>query len=471
MKKIILICFLLTVFFVSYLPVKDTDFGWHYRCGNEALTQGKLCTSNTFSYFLPDYKAYYPSFTYDIMLAALYNTFGFTGVALVGGMIMSLAGYLFLKIIHSPDWMKMTSFLTVIALSQTVFAQGLRPQLITFMFCILTLFLIEKIAAGKQKYFYFFPPLFLLWVNTHIGFFTGATILGFFCIGQLWERKHIKEIIITGTLSLMATLMNPFGFNVYVELMKHSTAKLDTMIAEWVPPDMFHIVLISLCGLFLLVLIFREKPFSIYKILLTIFFGLLAFTARRNLPLFYTVFFYILLNSQQVKKIVARFSHLKTWQDVLLPFAITFALLAAFIRIPETTSFNTSWQNYCDKNIVAYPCEALDKYPQLAGNVFAMYESGGFLIWQKPEIKVFSDGRMPAWYDEDGESPYAVFLRILQTQPGWNEQLKKLKTDYIMIPPATFMGVELQQNSKKHGWTEVYRDERVVIYKNAASTM
>jgi hypothetical protein len=95
-----------------------------------------------------------------------------------------------------------------------------------------------------------------------------------------------------------------------------------------------------------------------------------------------------------------------------------------------------------------------------------MYEWGGFLIWQKPNVKVFVDGRMPAWKDENGKSPYQIFLEIIQTQPGWNEKLNQLKTDYILISNGTFLNLLLQKEANKYRWQPVYRDDIAVIYKN-----
>lgn len=100
------------------------------------------------------------------------------------------------------------------------------------------------------------------------------------------------------------------------------------------------------------------------------------------------------------------------------------------------------------------------------GNIFNTYEWGGYLIWKLPKMKVFVDGRMPAWKDDFGRYPYAVFLAILQTQPGWNEELRRNKTDYILISPGTFLDLLLQKESKTYGWQEIYRDKIAVLYQN-----
>jgi len=61
-KKILITFFLLSIFFAAFLPVKDTDFGWHYRCGKEIWYNPKICLANNFSYFLENYQSYNPHF-------------------------------------------------------------------------------------------------------------------------------------------------------------------------------------------------------------------------------------------------------------------------------------------------------------------------------------------------------------------------------------------------------------------------
>ena len=86
MKKVILVLFCLTALVFGFQATKDTDFGWHYRCGKELLA-GHPCLENNYSYFLPDYKSYYPSFVYDTVLAISYDRFGFAGLSLLNSII------------------------------------------------------------------------------------------------------------------------------------------------------------------------------------------------------------------------------------------------------------------------------------------------------------------------------------------------------------------------------------------------
>jgi len=461
MKKTVIFLFFISIFLLSFFPVKDTDFGWHYRCGKEFLTFSNLCLKNNFSYFLFDYKSYYPGHFYDIFLTFIYDRFGFIGLSLIGSIIFTLVAFIWLKLLKTDLWIKITSFYGIFFLSANVFSLGFRSQLITYLFFLLLLLILEKSEKNKN-YLFTLPPLFFLWVNSHIGFFIGLIVLGFFVFHHfLRSPLKMKWLLFVFLLSFFATLMNPFGVNVYQEILNHASSPLNKMIAEWVEPPFWQSILIIASTLTGLSAILRQKYKFIFNILLILFFSFLALKVRRNLPFFYTSFFYVFLNNLSLK-----FNFSKKLNEITVPILTSLIILVAIIHIPKTIRFDTSWNEYCYKGLSVLPCQALKKYPQLSGNVYAMYEWGGFLIWQKPKIKIFVDGRMPAWKDENGKSPYQVFLDIIQTQPGWNEKLNRWKTNYLLITNGTFLDLLLQKEAGKYHWRQMYRDEVAVVYKN-----
>ncbi len=456
MKKIVVILFLISVFFINFLPVRDSDFGWHYRCGKEFLTSGSLCIKNNFSYFLPNYQAYYTGHLYDIIIAFIYDHWGFLGISFVGSIVFTLAALIFIKLINNIKLGFVTYFISFV-LSYSILSLGFRPQIITYLFLLILLLLLK---LKNKRLFFFIPILFLFWVNLHIGFFIGLFVLVFFVF---YENKGIdrSQKLFIIFISFLTTLINPFGINVYREIFNHLTSPLGQMIAEWVRPSPLHLFLIISLTIIGLIIIIKKKPINLFYLLILIFFSLLSLNARRNLPFFYPVFFYVIQDS---------FKDLKNLEwvhyEILIPVLFSMIIFVLIIYIPKTIKFDTSWIEYCQKGQIAYPCQAIEKFPQLIGNVFNTYEWGGFLIWQKPSIRVFVDGRMPAWKDENGKSPYQVFLDIIQTRPGWNEKLNRWKTNYLLITNGTFLDLLLQKESIKYNWHEVYRDDIAVIYKN-----
>ncbi len=446
MNKATVLLFIFSVFLINFLPVKDTDFGWHYRCGKES------CIKNNFSYFLPDYKAAYPSFIYDKSLAFVFDRFGFVGTSLTGALVITVAALIFAQL---TNWY---FFYLLLFLSWPVFNLGLRSQIITYLFFLLTLFILKK-TKENRNWLFIFPLLFFIWVNTHIGFFIGLFIFLFFLIDRFIPLSHDRNRVVMIFLSsVIVTLLNPFGINVYYEIINHFTSPLVAMIAEWTEPFVWQkILIISLTAIYFFITI-KKKNWSLFNTLLIVFFAVLAFKGIRNLPFFYTVYFYAI--TPFIKEKLTRLSM------IFWPALVSLTIFAGIINIPKTIDFDTSWNIYCNKGLSVYPCQAIKNYSPLTGNVYAAYEWGGFLIWQKPQIKVFADGRMPAWKDEQGKSPYQAYLEIIQTQTGWNEELNKLKTNYLLINNGSFLDLLLQKEADKYHWQETYRDNIAVIYRN-----
>ena len=150
--------------------------------------------------------------------------------------------------------------------------------------------------------------------------------------------------------------------------------------------------------------------------------------------------------------------------DAALP-VLAAALIFASWRIPATLAANTSWSTYCSTK---YPCNAVNYLKtQPSGHIFAMYEWGGFAIWQLPKDKVFVDGRMPAWSTSNNESPYTTYLNIIQAREGWSKTLDEYSTDYLLISVGSFLDLELADNAAKWDYTELYRDNLAVVYKRS----
>ncbi len=464
MNRLLLLLFCLIFFLLAFVPSLDTDFGWHYRCGHELITRGKPCLENTFSYYLSDYKAFNPSFLYDVFLAATYDSFGFNGVSILGAAIITLCGFLFMKIASGDLFVKGVAFIIIYLSSSVVFDLGLRSQFVTYLLFLLLLWLMQKVNEGKEKYLIPVPFLFLVWVNSHVGFFIGIPVLGSYILNSIIKKGAFKiqtvRLVAVGVISIVATFINPFGHLAYLEVLRHATSPLASLIAEWVPPDMATKLIIIVLYFVTVGIASHRRKVSIPFLLLLTLFTLLSLGARRNIPFFATMSALTVLYALPSKNM--RFPH-----EITVPLLLAAAVGVAVIRIPQTLTSHT-WQKYCSNRVTNYPCLLLSKYPNLEGNIFANYEWGGFLVWQRTENKVFIDGRMSAWRGEDGTNPYSVYLSIIQTQPGWDTILKKTGTDYLLISPNTFLDILLKEQGNTYGWKQIYSDSSTVLYQKTS---
>ncbi len=469
MKKVLPIIFLFSVFVYGFLPVKDTDFGWHYRCGNEFLTHGSLCIKNTFSYYLPNYVSNNPSFIYDIVLAFVFNHFGFSGVSFLGSIITTIIAFVFLKLTKGNLILKIIAFYCIFILSDLVFNLGLRSQIVTFFYFLLTIWFLQLSCQRSFKFLFFIPILMFIWVNTHVGFFVGLIVLACFHLDLLYQlaiRHDRKRSLLSFIFPLIflasfaATLINPFGLHVYKAILDHATSPLGTMIAEWVAPPWWHLIAMVIGTIFVTFFMLKNKKFSLFYWSLLVFSLIISFQARRNLPFFYVVFFIVILDN-----IPQRLNGISFPGQFLGTIGFTLVVFLAIVRLPSTWQFDTRTLAYCN----GYPCDVMTKYPNLTGNIFTHYEWGGYFIWQYPKLKPFVDGQMPAWKNNQSQSPYEVYLSIMQAQPGWNELLDKYKTNYILVNNGTFIDDAIRQNLQTLNWKEIYRDATRVLYQHVGS--
>lgn len=473
---------LIAVFLLFFLSPIDTDLGWHLRYGEYFLQTGKILKENEFTYFLADYRWINPFVLYEIFTAAIYKLGGLTGLSLAYAGLMTMTFGLYSRISPKLPFVNLLTFFIITGTSWHVFSLGLRAQIFSFLGLII-LFLVVCKKPLASLLLFLFPSLFLVWSNTHGGFVLGLAVLGLAVVSAIikaairmckpiphrgWKRSFTPVLLlVSAVLSAAAVLINPYGVGIYKEALRHAQYPLDKLIAEWVPPSHESKVLIVVTALLVAFLVINStNKQKFFWISVSVLFAVLTFKARRFMPYF---------GLAAALAVVTSYEHwlLKAEQKVQ-KYAVLLlgtGYLILFLRIvPHTLNVDTDWKKYCSANQVKQPCRAVEfirSNPIQDKNVFAAYEWGGFLEWQLPQYKYFVDGRMPAWPTPEGESPYTIYLEIIQARPGYQEKLDGYGTDWLLIGSGTFLDIELQKRSKEDQdqvWNQVYRDNLAVIY-------
>ncbi len=456
---------LILIFLLFFIPLVDTDFGWHLRYGQYFLEHHEFLKNNNLTYYLPNY--YWPNsyMFYQVLVALIYKLFGLLGLSVTYGLLGILSYWLFAKIIQNRS-ISLILFLLIFTLSYGVFNLGFRAQFLTFIFLEFELFVLLR----KPVWIYSFPILFAIWANTHGAFVLGQAILGIYFLERVTRdvKRDWGELGKLGGLILLSFItphLNAYGTGVYQESLHHALYPLDKLIAEWVPPGLVVRGLGLVASAAMLWFSFTRPRKSIFLPFCLILFTILMFTARRNVPLWGLVAAICFAQIYKDKW----FNFLKDFQlELLHKVALVggiLILLAAWV--PRTLEVSTNWQSYCTGigYRLDYPCgavEYLKSHPETGRNVYTAYEWGGFLEWQLPQYQYFSDGRMVTWATPEGKSPYTIYLELIQAQPGWNERMLGYGTDWMLIGAGTFLDFELKQSPQ--GWREVYRDQTAVIY-------
>jgi hypothetical protein len=198
------------------------------------------------------------------------------------------------------------------------------------------------------------------------------------------------------TACFFGTFINPYGAQLWREVWNQlSDSSLRFAISEWFP-TIFYPTFLSLwlcIGVVGTVTISVWKKVSRVYLVLFIFFILLGASSIRHMP--FTLFIGMPLGAQGLYMLWKRASTFafgkKRFSLAYYCFGV-FSIMIAFGQLLLLHDNFLIENEFYPKQEVAYLKTHLP-----TGNLFSIYDWGGYLIWKLPEKKVFIDGRMPSW--------------------------------------------------------------------------
>lgn len=232
-------------------PVMSTDLWWQMAYGRYFVENATLVPDHTiFSWTPADGQHIYCAWTAEILLYWLYRLGGlpvlvvmrYLGLATLLAAIAAVAHQRQL-LRHPLPWL-----VSLVALLMSVTACVAKPELFSFVFMILTVWVWTRIRASNdtaRRWCYALPALMLLWVNSHGGFIFGLTFVGMMWIGEEMNALYNPEqalpcrvrrhLLVAAALCVLATLLTPYGWRYPLYLMRElsgqSIAELKTVRA------------------------------------------------------------------------------------------------------------------------------------------------------------------------------------------------------------------------------------------------
>ena len=231
---------LLILFVIGARPILDPDFGWHLRSGLDLLRNLKVPKLDSYAYTLPDWPWVNHEWLADGIVAFIYQYLG--SLTLIGFFAI-LIGFIFLLAasIAKVDF-KYRILASLIALLAALPILGVRMQVITLLGMALTLWMLYQYRKKIIKHLWWIPIIFLAWANLHGGFTIGLVILALFFLVELikflfnhwWPKIYaklkiseatlewlqLKHLFIVGLVAGLATLINPYGWGLYLDFYK-----------------------------------------------------------------------------------------------------------------------------------------------------------------------------------------------------------------------------------------------------------
>lgn len=488
------------IFFIAIRPPTDPDMGWHLQDGKYLMEHNfKVAKKDIFSYTVPDFPLIMHEWTTDIFMEKFLELTNFFSLSVLFALITSMA--FLLVALGAPAKIEYKVIAASLGTIASVPILGVRPQMFSLLGLALVVYVIYRFRQdSRSRIIYWLPIIMAAWVNIHGGFAVGLFFIGLFCavefiklssayllnkIGKVrfiarYKRisafvgfffgKLVKNSIPFGSLlkigivfviSSFATLLNPYGWRVYIEVF---TTAMDSYakanINEWFPVTIYNpmshqfIIYLSLLAILLL---FSFKKTDYTYLAICIIFLHMGFSSWRHMPLFIIVSTPLWISitesiaGSELLKVVR-----KKWFLAALALAV---FLIAQQKLTKVIPVSFTLEKLAGDG--QYPLGAVEylRGNPVEGRMFNEYNWGGFLIWQYPEKKVFIDGRMPSWRFGDLKI-FERFNGIFKYEENWQDTLKKYDVSFALIYNNP---INIAMFSRA-GWKEVFRDNLSVVF-------
>ena len=454
------------VFAIERAFIVDPDLWWHIRTGELILSTHRWAMTDPYSY--TSFGAPWMSCEWlgDIFFAAVYHLGGLRGleallVVLASAVMLALYGFATLRSGSSKAGFVASAVLLVLANASF----NLRPQMLGYLFVILTLIALERFCQGKQRAVWTLPILFLIWINTHGSWVIGlATValyiacgLRSFQIGSLasrrWTRSERLRLETVLMLSLAVIPITPYGVRLaaYPFTVASALPISVASVMEWqvMPFNLVggKIFLALVLGFFLAQLVFRFL-WRLFEVLL--FLGGVAIACLHVRFLLLFVPFFAPLLATVIARWIPRYDRSKDKN------ALNFALLAGIViamvhYLPSQADMNKKVGDQFPVQALAYMNRHSVPVP-----LFNSYGFGGYMI--EAGYKTFIDGRSEL-FEQTGVLDDYMHITLLK--PGAIKVLEGYGIRSCLLQRDEPLSTVL---TSLPDWQKLYSDDVTALY-------
>jgi tetratricopeptide (TPR) repeat protein len=203
----------------------DADTWWHLAAGRWIAEHHAVPRTDTLSYTVPDHAWIDLQWLFDLFIYTLHRAGGPSLVVLAGAVLYAAGIALLLKNLRlalGPVAAAVVG-LWVVAIAQGRFT--IRPEMASFIFLQIVLWACTTGLRTGGRRLWLLPVVMVVWVNTHSLFVIGAFVVGCYMaasvanhlsvVPRAWrqsmEPRATRTMLLSGTLALLATLVNPYG--------------------------------------------------------------------------------------------------------------------------------------------------------------------------------------------------------------------------------------------------------------------
>jgi len=437
----------------AFSPLSDFDTWWHLRTGQLILQEGRIPTTDPFSYTAEGRPWVSDDWLTEVVFYGFFRLGGADALVVLqtvlAGLGLSLAAAAALVGPGAVARIPATALGVLLAAPILAIRAVARPHMFTVAFLGLTLLLLRLDSFSRRKRWkLLFIPLFLVWANMHSGVLLGLLLIACYWAGEALSPR-LKGMASTQPMAWRGRL-TVFALSALVTLLTPNHVRLWLMPFEvisypnmrdiiWELMPVFHPVyrshlflkaLIASAGV-LLILIFLERRRLPWSLLLPgAVFGFMGVQMMRSVTEL-SVLIPVLMGG-----LGARLGSRRALAGIVSIAVIAASIWAGICSIRQGI-YISEFERPRPVGLGVYkprfPVGAARflKAVHPGGHLFNDLAFGGYLIHEIwPEQRVFIDGRLDVYLPDIFEQ----YLRISPAGEGWQAAMDRYGITIVAIP-------------------------------------
>jgi hypothetical protein len=462
----------------------DSNTGYHIRTGDYILEHGSIPHGDIFSFSKPGQPWYAWEWLSAASFAIVYRSQGMKGLVILSAVVIASANIILLR--HMV-WRGANFLVAVVAMHLVIAASSIhylaRPHVFTFLFLIISLWLIDADRLRPSKWIWALVPLTALWANMHGGFLALVASLAILAAGSVveglltLERRAVslsqaRRYALLAAACVLASGLNPYGFAVHAHALPYLNTKwIRTLVQEFQSPNFqspegmyFEALLFS--GVALATWLLSRKEVGLA--LLIVAWAHAALTSMRHIPIY--AFVTAPLLAREATGLWNRWAHgakRGSARAILGALASdhTAGLRRVSIWAPAAVVLLAilplGWKWPVDFPEGRYPAVLVHKNAGLisTSRIFTTDSWADYLTFHfYPRQKIFVDGRSDFFGQEISEN----YVQILKGQYGWDTLMKRYDLNAALVPQQSALASLLRENP---GWRLIDADSEAILFQ------
>lgn len=441
--------------------LNDPGTFWHVRLGRDVLKSGAVPRTDSLTFTRAGAPWVDQSWAFDAGLAWLVDHGGWSAAVAVSAFGFALVyRQLARGLIREGTTASVAVVVSVIAAGVGAIHFLVRPHLFTFAFVLWTLQACRSYHLRGAWRIATVPIVMIAWANLHGGFLAGPIIVATAGLGHAisgrWDRargRRLGGFAVVFVLSLVAPLVNPYGFGLYGHVgdLLVSSGVTD-LIHEYQPPPfgkgearVLELVVLALIGL---PVVSKARP-SRYDLLHALVWLHFALTTIRHAPLF------ALAVAPMLADWIDGWASARAGRTVAPRFSpwpwLTGGVLAILVMsgVPVGRVDESHWPISALTTLDRQPAEA---------RLFHEQDWGGLIVERsRSGRRSYIDDRFELF----GRERVLEYVGALQGGPSWDALAGRERIGLVWVRPDRGLARRL---AEARGWSVLHRDAVSVLY-------